>query len=127
MTPSLSLPIADRLRYAPGSVSLDELQTALDTLDALQCALDDADLTYSDDAEVVSFDAQIDAKIDAAVAKEAPDHAAYRQFFDDCFAQLGKHYPCPEVTSGYDCSVIFDCIELGDATRDERERNGDPV
>lgn len=49
--------------------------------------------------------------------EETQDHAAYKQFFDDCFARLDGHYPCPEVTSDYDCSVIFDAIEAGEAAR----------
>lgn len=46
--------------------------------------------------------------------EETQDHAAYKSFFEDCFSRLDKHYPCPEVTSDYDCSVIFDAIEKGD-------------
>ena len=36
-----------------------------------------------------------------------------RQFFDDCFECLGAHYPCPEVSSDHDKSVIFDAIRKG--------------
>ena len=42
------------------------------------------------------------------------DYLAYKEFFYDCFARLAGHYPCPEVTSDYDCSVIFDAIENGE-------------
>ena len=42
------------------------------------------------------------------------DYAAYKEFFENCFARLTGHYPCPEVTSDYDCSVIFDAIENGE-------------
>ena len=41
------------------------------------------------------------------------DYSAYKEFFHDCFARLDGHYPCPEVTSDYDCSIIFDAIENG--------------
>ena len=42
-------------------------------------------------------------------------YSAYKDFFDDCFARLNAHYPCPSVTSDYDCSVIFDAIEKGES------------
>lgn len=42
------------------------------------------------------------------------DYAVYKQFFDDCFRQLDGCYPCPSVTSEYDCSVIFDAIQKGE-------------
>ena len=48
---------------------------------------------------------------------ETQDHEAYKSFFEDCFDRLDKHYPCPEVTSDYDRSVIFDAIEAGEAAR----------
>ena len=38
----------------------------------------------------------------------------YYEFFHDCFARLNDHYPCPEVTSDYDKSVIFAAIEKGE-------------
>ena len=40
---------------------------------------------------------------------------AYKEFFDECFKYLAGHYPCPEVTSDYDKSVIFAAIERGEA------------
>lgn len=56
---------------------------------------------------------------------ETQDHEAYKSFFEDCFARLDKHYPCPEVTSDYDRSVIFDGIEAGEAARIDAESKGD--
>lgn len=47
-------------------------------------------------------------------AKNIFNHAEYKQFFDDCFSRLNGHYPCPSVTSDYDCSVIFDAIDKGE-------------
>ena len=46
--------------------------------------------------------------------EERTDYSAYKDFFDNCFARLKGHYPCPEVTSDYDCSVIFAAIENGE-------------
>lgn len=40
---------------------------------------------------------------------------AYKEFFDDCFQVLPKHYPAPSVTSDYDKGVIFDAIRNGGA------------
>ena len=49
-----------------------------------------------------------------ALEKKMEDFEAYKGFFEDCFSQLGDRYPCPSVTSDYDCSVIFDAIEKGE-------------
>jgi len=38
----------------------------------------------------------------------------YHDFFHACFERLADHYPCPSVTSGYDCSIIFDAIDKGE-------------
>ena len=45
----------------------------------------------------------------------------YYDFFHDCFARLNDHYPCPEVTSDYDKSVIFEAIERGELARAEED------
>ena len=45
----------------------------------------------------------------------------YYEFFHDCFARLNDHYPCPEVTSDYDKSVIFEAIERGELARAEED------
>ena len=42
----------------------------------------------------------------------------YYEFFHDCFARLNDHYPCPEVTSDYDKSVIFEAIERGEGVEE---------
>lgn len=45
---------------------------------------------------------------------ENGDAEQYKEFFYECFARLAKHYPCPEVSSDYDKSVIFSAIEKGE-------------
>lgn len=45
---------------------------------------------------------------------------SYKQFFYDCFLRLDGHYPCPSVTSDYDCAVIFNAIERGEEARDSQ-------
>lgn len=45
--------------------------------------------------------------------EKCADYPAYKDFFENCFTRLNGHYPCPEVTSDYYCSVIFDAIENG--------------
>ena len=47
--------------------------------------------------------------------EKCTDCSAYKDFFENCFARLDGHYPCPEVTSDYDCSIIFDAIEKGES------------
>jgi len=46
------------------------------------------------------------------------DDEEYKQFFDDCFDCLGAHYPCPEVSSDHDKSVIFYAIRKGEGIED---------
>lgn len=38
----------------------------------------------------------------------------YYEFFHECFARLNGHYPCPDITSDYDKSIIFAAIERGE-------------
>lgn len=45
---------------------------------------------------------------------DTADYQAYKQFFGACFQHLSGYYPCPSVTSDYDCSVIFDAIQKGE-------------
>lgn len=52
-------------------------------------------------------------------AESRADYSAYKEFFYDCFSRLTGRYPCPAVTSDYDCSVIFDAIEKGESNNAE--------
>ena len=114
-TPSLSAPLSERIRYSPDAVSQDELLAALARLDHLENLLGDADL---DPDASTSLSEQVDARIDASIAKQCPDHEAYAEFFRDCFNALASEYPCAEVTSGHDCRVIIDTIAAADERRD---------
>ena len=38
----------------------------------------------------------------------------YYEFFNECFARLDGHYPCPDVTSDYYKSIIFAAIAKGE-------------
>ena len=42
----------------------------------------------------------------------------YVQFFHQCFEHLNGHYPCPNVTSDYDKSVIFEAILRGEESKE---------
>jgi len=96
----------ERLAYIAGFASLaDKYQKCADFQDAQDCNLVVIDGTIDD---------QIDAMIDAAVENRCPDYAAYKQFFEDCFMRLNGRYPCPSVTSDYDCGVIFAAIDKGE-------------
>ena len=48
---------------------------------------------------------------DAQMNKDALDLENLKEFFYDCFNRLAGHYPCPEWTSDYDKSIIFEAIE----------------
>lgn len=48
-------------------------------------------------------------------AQDQQDLEHLKQFFHDCFERLPGVYPCPEFSSDYDKSVIFDAIEKGAA------------
>lgn len=61
-----------------------------------------------------TIDAQIDSYVEKQIEKQCPDYAEYKQFFENCFEMLNGHYPCPSVTSDYDCSIIFDAIRKGE-------------
>lgn len=61
-----------------------------------------------------TIDAQIDSYVEKQIEKQCPNYAEFKQFFYDCFEMLNGHYPCPSVTSDYDCSIIFDVIRKGE-------------
>ncbi len=73
-------------------------------------------------ARIADLEAEVEALENAAadvVTLESWENSygpakEYYEFFHDCFARLGAHYPCPEVTSDYDKSVIFAAIEKGE-------------
>ena len=79
------------------------------------------------EAEVEALEAEVEALENAAAdvvtleswEKDNGPAKEYYEFFHDCFARLGAHYPCPEVTSDYDKSVIFEAIERGELARAE--------
>ena len=96
----------ERAAYMAGNTKLAEGLAAIKELDNV---LNDADLTLDRD-----IDTQIEEKLDKAVNRNCPDYEAYKRFFEDCFERLNGHYPCPSVTSDYDCSIIFDAIERGE-------------
>lgn len=84
--------------YVEGSTALAQLLVklgeALEQVEELSDQLEDAGKTIADQS----------------------DYDNYKQFFYDCFERLNMHYPCPSVTSDYDCSVIFDAIERVEGT-----------
>lgn len=68
------------------------------------------------EAEIADLENKLDeAKSDSLSAWENNNGPAYDyvQFFQSCFERLEGHYPCPSVTSDYDCSIIFNAIERG--------------
>jgi hypothetical protein len=97
----------ERAAYLAGNATLAASFAAMGDLENV---LNDADLVLDR-----SIGTQMDEKQEKAIERNAPNAEQYRQFFFDCFEQLGAHYPCPEITSDYDKSVIFDAIENGGA------------
>lgn len=67
-----------------------------------------------DSLDLIEDQADKIAELEKELSARA-DYSAYKDFFENCFARLGVNYPCPEVTSDYDCSVIFDAIEKGES------------
>ena len=78
-------------------------------------------------ARIAELEAEVEALENAAAdvvtleswEKNNGPAKEYYEFFHDCFARLNEHYPCPEVTSDYDKSIIFAAIERGELARAE--------
>jgi hypothetical protein len=113
MNYSINAPLFERVKYSPDLVRPNEITDALEDYHIICSELEGLQID-TDQPEAIS--AKMESDIDDAVLKaenNMPDYAEYKQFFEDCFARLSGHYPCPSVTSDYDCSVIFDAIEGG--------------
>ena len=83
------------------------LSKAIATLSDIRLSMDECEIESLDDLKVKTK--ELESKVDTLES----ELASYKQFFDNCFESLGMHYPCPSVTSDYDCSVIFDAISKG--------------
>lgn len=75
-------------------------------------------------ADLIEMQIEMDTSVEQATSlaewEENNGSAdAYKQFFEECFRRLAGHYPCPEVTSDYDCSIIFAAIDRGEAAEAE--------
>ena len=102
----LSLPAveAERIAYSEGFTMAAELFARIAELEAERDAL-------AEELEDLK-DSMPDPK---QAAQDAQDLQHLKQFFYDCFDRLAGRYPCPEFSSDYDKSVIFDAIEKGAA------------
>ena len=92
---------AERTAYAAGDTKTAELFARIAELEN----------------QVITLENQIeDARLDSLEAWERNHGSAqgYWAFFHECFACLDGHYPCPEVSSDYDKSVIFNAIRKGE-------------
>lgn len=102
---------AERIAYAEGFTMAAELFARI------------AELEAERDHLAEELEAAKDAAADDSLKQwkhENGDAEQYREFFYECFARLAEHYPCPEVSSDYDKSVIFSAIDKGEAA----EANG---
>lgn len=101
----------ERHAYIAGNNHLADAYAALDTVKRLDDELHYFDLYLPMDNQI---EKHVNAEIKKHIEEHYPDYAAYAHFFEDCFERLNAQYPCPEVTSDYDCSVIFDAITKGE-------------
>lgn len=105
----------ERLAYISGNTVRANILAQIDDttgrLDHIENSLIDSDVDIDAMLEASSLDIQIDG----VVHDRCPNYAEYKAFFDECFQRLAGHYPCPEVTSDYDKSIIFATIERGEA------------
>jgi DNA-binding ferritin-like protein (Dps family) len=98
----------ERSAYMTGNTALAALYDTAQTMEQIENSLS-RQMTVDD-----LIGEGLETYVDTQVDEQCPNYAEYKQFFDDCFERLNDHYPCPSVTSGYDCSVIFDAIAKGD-------------
>lgn len=91
----------ERIAYVNGDTSQSDLLARIVELEAQVETLEDQ---------------LIDAQADSLSKWEENNGPAYDyvQFFDECFQRLNGHYPCPSVTSDYDCGIIYAAIERGE-------------
>jgi hypothetical protein len=108
----LSLRELDALEVQAYMNNDSTLSKALATLSDIRLSMDECEIDSLDDMH--SDKKGLENKIYSLES----ELELYKQFFDDCFAQLAAHYPCPEVSSDYDCSVIYDAIAKGEGTRE---------
>ena len=70
------------------------------------------------EAEIVACQQEIDdtESLDDWENRNGPADS-YKEFFEDCFDHLHKHYPAPSVSSSHDKSVILDSIHFAESAR----------
>ena len=95
---------AERIAYAEGFTMAAELFARIAELEAER-----------DDLIGKLEEAQDQIPDPKQYAQDQQDLEHLKQFFYDCFERLPGVYPCPEFSSDYDKSVIFDAIEKGAA------------
>lgn len=110
-TQQLTTEEQERAAYLAGDTRTAELLVQIAELEAERDQL-------AEELEKVQ-DAAADDSLERWEKENGPAEE-YKEFFFDCFARLAGHYPCPEVSSDYDKSVIFAAIEKGE----ELDANG---
>lgn len=114
----LSLPAheAESLAYAEGFTMAAELFARIAELESINRALNE------------ELEDLKEKRHDDSLTRWEDEHGsaeAYKDFFFSCYERLSGHYPCPSVTSDYDCSVILDAIERGETVREEEREVND--
>lgn len=95
----------ERRAYAENAKALSEVLASLtDALDMVEYLTEENDKLRADSL--------------ARWERNNGPAESYKAFFESCFERLSGHYPCPSVTSDYDCQVIFEAIGRGEESRD---------
>ena len=104
----------ERAAYISGDTARADILAQALNLELINDMFDGSAIDLDSALSVGSIDQQIDDIQSDTIKNNCPDYELYKEFFFECFQRLGAHYPCPEVTSDYDKSVIFDAISKGD-------------
>ena len=95
---------AERIAYSEGFTMAAELFARIAELEAERD-------TLTEELEAAQDAAAEDSLQSWENENGNPDD--FKEFFYDCFARLAGHYPCPDISSDHDKSVIFESIEKG--------------
>ena len=111
-----NLTIQERARFAYIE-NRTEVLDLLARIDELQNERDELETELEDLKDSATDDSL------ARWERENGSAEAYKEFFFSCFERLAGHYPCPEVSSEHDKSVIFNAIERGEECSANHEQH----
>lgn len=118
---NLTLSERETLAYMSGDSTTAALLAQLDDNQTRSEKIEESLLDSGIDIDAMLEVTSLDVQIDDIVKDRCPDYAAYKAFFEECFARLDGRYPCPSVTNEYDNAVIFEAIEKGERVQELEE------